>query len=345
MLKDKSIYLIVLQGLLLTGLFVIDINRQPVNPLSWILLILLLSVTGVLLFIRFNFQAQQKQMIIELKRVIDGNLNTRLLTGNTDLLDEFVFSINQLIEQLDNLQIQSIKSDAVRKRLLSNFSHDIRTPLTSIIGYVDALKDDVGASEEEKQEYIEIILRKANALKLLIEEVFHMAKLDADEVPLQMETLDFAEITREAVIDFLPELSQHGMELKADIPGKKCPVVADRLSLQRAIGNMVKNAIQYGKEGKVLGIELVECAGEYRLSIWDKGPGIAKEDLSNIFKRMYRADQSRNTANRGSGLGLAIAKALVEKNGGKIWAESAPGEKTTFSFSLPAKINLSRFKK
>jgi len=343
--KDKSIYLIILQGLLMTGLFVIDFNRQPIYPLSWILLILLLGVTGVLLFIRFNFQAQQKKMINELKRVINGNLNTRLLTGNTDLLDEFVFSINQLIEQLDNLQIQTIKSEAARKRLLSNFSHDIRTPLTSIIGYVDALKDDIEASEEEKQEYIEIILKKANALKLLIEEVFHMAKLDADEVPMQMETLDFAEITREAVIDFLPELNQHGMELKADIPEGKCPVVADRLSLQRAIGNMIKNAIQYGKEGKVLGVELIEYDGKYQLSIWDKGPGIAKEDLSNVFERMYRADQSRNTANRGSGLGLAITKALVEKNGGKIWAESTPGEKTTFSFSLPAKVNLTRFKK
>ncbi len=129
-----------------------------------------------------------------------------------------------------------------------------------------------------------------------------------------------------------------GMELHVRIPDEHCPILADRLSVMRIIGNIVKNAICYGKDGNVLGIELAETAHEYQLLVWDRGPGIPQADLANVFERMYRSDPSRNPAGGGSGLGLAIARALVEKNGGRIGVESTPWDKTTFGIAFKKQL-------
>lgn len=335
MKRDKTILLLGAQLLLMTGLIAIEATNQPQRFLRGALFLALAAITVILLLMRFRFRARLTGMAAALKRAGSGNVNTRLLANDEPFINEVIFAINELIEQLDKIRVQTIKSEAARKSLLSNISHDIRTPLTSIIGYVDALSDEIAASREEKQEYVGIISRKATALKQLIDEIFHLAKLDADEVPLQPEKLDLAEMAREAVIAFLPELKQADMKLTASIPEERCLVTADRLSLQRIMNNMIKNAVQHGREGQALGIELTEHAGSYHLTIWDKGQGIPEDELAKVFERMYRTERSRNPMYGGSGLGLAIAKALVEKNGGKIWAESEPGQRTSFTFSIP----------
>ncbi|MGG3798371.1 sensor histidine kinase [Metabacillus fastidiosus] len=332
---DKYILLIIIQFIVITGILFIDINDHVIGLFKGVLFILSFFVTFILLIIRLRSRTRLKRMAVEIKRVIIGNLKTRLLAKDDFLFDEIIFSINELIEQLEKVQIQSIKSQVARKSLLSSISHDIRTPLTSIIGYIDALQDDMATSETEKQEYLRILSKKADNLKELIEEIFDMAKLDADEIPLKEESLDLAEIAREALIEFLPELKNEHMELHISIPEKNCYVIADRLSLIRIIHNIIKNALEYGKDGKILGIELIEKANEYQLLIWDQGPGISKKDLEFVFERMYRSDQSRSPFSSGSGLGLAIAKALVEKNKGEIWVDSIPWVKTTFGFSIP----------
>ena len=324
-----------MQLLLLTGLILIEAANQPQGFLHGALFIALAAITVMLLLMRLRFKAKLAGMIEVLRRACSGNVNTRLLANDEPVVNEFIFTINKLIDQLDKIRVQTIKSEAARKSLLSSISHDIRTPLTSIIGYVDALNDDIAASREEKLEYIGIISRKATALKQLIDEIFDLAKLDADEVPLRPETLDLAEMAREAVIEFLPVLKQTNMKLAACIPEEKCLVTADRFSVQRILNNIVKNAVQHGQQGEVLGVELREHAASYHLTIWDKGQGIPEDELTKVFERMYRTERSRNPMFGGSGLGLAIAKALVEKNGGNIWAESQPGQKTAFTISLP----------
>lgn len=333
--NDKYIFLIILQFIGITGLLIIDINDHVIGLFKGALFISLFSLTFILLIKRLRSRARLKHMTVELRRAIKGNFQTRLLANGDSLFDEVIFSTNQLIEQLEKVQIQAIKSQAARKSLLSSISHDIRTPLTSIIGYIDALRDDIATTEEEKQEYLEILSKKANSLKHLIDKIFNMAKLDADEIPMKEESLDFAEIVRESLIEFLPELKNNNVDLHINIPEKNCFVMADRLSMIRIIRNIIKNALEYGKDGKKLGVELTEKANEYHLLIWDQGPGIPKENLEYVFEKMYRGDQSRSPFSGGSGLGLAIAKALVEKNHGTIWVESTPWEKTTFGFSLP----------
>ncbi|MDC2867887.1 sensor histidine kinase [Bacillus sp. BP-3] len=331
MKTDKVLYLISLQLIIIAILLLIEMS----HICKLILFTALFLITISLFFIRIHFIKSRKSITVNLQRTIHGNLHTRLYTNNDNSLDDVIFSINELITELEKVQVEARKSQKARRQLLSSISHDIRTPLTSIIGYVDALKDGIAASEDEKREYLEILSKKSNSLKQLVDQIFNMAKLDADEFHIQKESLDFAEITRESLIEFLPELSKHNIELQVHIPETSCPITADYLSLVRIIGNLMKNAIYYGKAGKVVGIELLETTSEYQLLIWDKGPGISNSNLENVFERMYRSDQSRSASHGGSGLGLAIAKALVEKNSGDIWVESIPWERTTFGFSIP----------
>ena len=335
MYSDKIILLNILQLLCIIGLFFTDLNNQLLGINKLVLYIVLFFFTTFLLLIRFHFVNRLKIMIEELQRVIKGNLTTRLIVNEDNVFNKMIFSVNELIEQLERVQIESIKAQNARKRLLSSISHDIRTPLTSIIGYIDALKDDIAVSREEKKEYLEIISKKSSNLKQLINEIFNMAKLDADEVLINPESLELTEITREVLIEYLPEIKKNNLELKLSLPKTKCFITADYLSIIRIIDNLIKNAILYGKEGKVLGIELMESNQEFQLLIWDKGQGIAEHDLDHVFERMYRSDQSRNSINGGSGLGLAIAKSLVEKNQGRIWVESSPWNKTVFGISFP----------
>ncbi|MDZ5471280.1 HAMP domain-containing sensor histidine kinase [Bacillus sp. 31A1R] len=298
-------------------------------------LLILFFLSTVIIFVS-RVKSRKKLAILnrELQRAIKGNVKTRLFANQDTLTNELIFSINELIEKLEIVQIENIQAQEARKRLLSSISHDIRTPLTSIIGYVDALSDETVVTEDERQEYVNIISKKSYHLKELIDQIFQMAKIDADEVPMNFERMDLAEWTRELVIDFLPELQRNKFQLELKIPEKSCYVFADKLSLSRVISNLIKNVLLHGKEGEFLGIEMSETNEEFILHIWDKGPGIEKEDYEKVFERMYRNDQSR-TFTGGSGLGLAITKALLLKNGGEIWVESIPWKKTTFSFSIP----------
>lgn len=337
MKTDKTLFLISLQ-LIICGL--LNIQMGPKGKMS--LFITLILITMYLFFSRIQFIQHRKSADTKLGRVLKGNLQTRLFTRNDPSLHSIVFSINELIAELERVRIEAKRSEESRKQLLSSISHDIRTPLTSIIGYIDALKDGVAVSEIEKKEYLKILYMKSNNLKHLVNEIFNMAKLDANEFPLKEEELDFSEVTREVLIEFLPELSKHNLELQVLIPESTCPIIADHLSLMRIMSNLIKNAIYYGKDGKTLGIELLETDTDYELLIWDKGPGIPKHDLQNVFERMYRSEQSRNSSSGGSGLGLSISKALVERNGGHIWVESTPWKRTTFGFSIPKYISFKK---
>ncbi|MFD2445350.1 sensor histidine kinase [Bacillus sp. CGMCC 1.16607] len=329
---DKVSILIILQLVCMTLLVIYNL---PLGMYESILFIILFILSIILLMKRFQLINRLKSMDVEIKRSINGNLKTRIFANHDSALNEVIFSLNDLIEKYEQVYIEAIKSQEARKSLLSSISHDIRTPLTSIIGYVDALVDGIATSEAERHEFLEIISKKSNGLKELIDQIFNMAKLDADEIPMKLEIIDLAEMTRGLLIEFLPELKRNQIEFKVNIPDERYTVLADRISILRIISNIVKNALQYGKQGKVLGIDLSVTRAEYQIHIWDRGPGIPKADLENVFERMYRVDPSRNSQIAGSGLGLAISKVLVEKNGGSIWVESIPWEKTTFIVSFP----------
>lgn len=276
-----------------------------------------------------------RRVIEQVDRVNCENLNTRILVKEDGLMGELAYKFNKIIDKLQKTCENQIVADQSRRKLMSDISHDIRTPLTSIIGYVDALKDGVAANEQERSEYIEIISEKSKRLKHLIDEIFNMAKLDSDDVAMDFQVHDIAEIIREAVIEFLPELNKKKIRLKVNIPEQRCLIYCDRLSIDRILNNIIKNAVQYGGKEGAIGIELMSLGKNYQINVWDRGPGIEEEHIPFIFERLYIKDKARKKNIGSSGLGLAIVKKLLEKHGGRIWVESEPYEKTVFSFTIP----------
>jgi len=287
------------------------------------------------IYINYKNMCIIRRIIEQVDRVNCENLNTRILVREDGLMGELACKFNKIIEKLQNICENQIIAEESRRKLMSDISHDIRTPLTSIIGYVDALKDEVAADEQERSEYIEIISKKSKRLKQLIDEIFSMAKLDSDDVAMDFQVHDIAEIIRESIIEFLPELNKIGIKLMVEIPDERCLIYCDRLSIDRILNNIIKNAVQYGGKEGIIGIELMSLEKDYQINIWDKGPGIEEEHIPFIFERLYIKDKARKKSAGSSGLGLAIVKKLLEKHGGRIWVESKPYKKTVFSFTIP----------
>lgn len=267
---------------------------------------------------------------------IAGNYNARFRPESPSPLDAALDGANALVSLLEETRAGVIRSEAARKSLLSDISHDIRTPLTSIIGYIDALKDDIASDGAERDEYVAILDAKSRALKAMVEDVFHLAKLDADDIPMRPERLDACEVAREALIEFLPAFRSRGIDPVADIPDESRFVVADRLSLERMIRNLIQNALQHGGECGYVRVR-VETGegGAIAISVADRGRGISADDLPRVFDRLYRRDAARGSLALGSGLGLAIVQRLAEKNGAVVSARSERGAETAFEIVFP----------
>lgn len=218
--------------------------------------------------------------------------------------------------------------------MISDIAHDIRTPLTAIIGYVDLLRDD-GLEVTREKEYVDIIHERGNALKELIEEFFQMAKLECNDVELKTGKVNISEIIRQNIITFMKEISEKHMEPDMELGEEEIYVLADRNALSRVVTNLISNSLKYGYEGRVIGIELKACGGCAEMTVWDRGKGIGKSKIPFIFERLYTEEGSRNRMLQGSGLGLAIVKRLVEYMGGNITVDSIPYEKTSFTLTLP----------
>lgn len=306
-----------------------------VNPYLIVLDVLIIIFSIVKIYIKHKNLYKIKRMSEQVRRVASGNLNGRILVREDGLIGDLACNFNKIIEKLQMTCENEVLAEEARRKLMVNVSHDIRTPLTSIIGYVDALKDGMASGEEERQEYLDIISMKSKKLKQLIDEIFHMAKLDSDDITMDFQVHDIGEILREAIIEFLPEFNKEGIILKVDISDEKSLIYCDRLSIVRVLNNIIKNAVQYGGRENVIGIELMPLENDYQINIWDNGPGIEDEHIPFIFERLYIRDKARKKTLGSSGLGLAIVKKLIEKHDGEIWVESKPNEKTTFSFTIP----------
>ncbi len=317
--------------IMLVAFYLFDIDNSYLIALN--LLIIIFSVLKI--YMKNKNIYKLKKMNEQIQRVASGNLNGRILVREDGLIGDLACNFNKIIESLQVTCENEIMAEEARRKLMVNISHDIRTPLTSIIGYVDALKDGMASNEEERQEYLQIISMKSRKLKQLIDEIFHMAKLDSDDIKMDFQSHDMGEILRECIIGFLPKFNKEEITLKIDIIDEKALVYCDRLSIIRILNNLIENALQYGGRENVIGIDLVQLENDYQINIWDKGPGIEEEHIPFIFERLYIRDKARKKPVGSSGLGLSIAKKLIEKHDGKIWVESKLSEKTVFSFTIP----------
>lgn len=258
-------------------------------------------------------------------RLNDANrIFSELAENLNGLIDDFKASINR-IQYLEQ----------VRKQMISNISHDLRTPLTAMLGYIDALQHESGLTEEDRKAYLKILSNKCEFLTRLIQDLFDLVKLEEMKEPRREAPVLLNELIREELLQLYHVFTDEGIQPTLIIPKEPIFVSGDAVGLRRAIFNLLINALRYGKDGREIGIRLWKEGTMAWVEIWDRGRGIKPEDLPFIFERLYTGIDSRNTSLQGTGLGLTITKMLIEQHRGQITVSSEPNRKTAFTFCLP----------
>ncbi|MBX4259452.1 HAMP domain-containing histidine kinase [Clostridium estertheticum] len=299
-------------------------------------MIYIFVLTTIILALVIVFQNIKIHSISDnIKEVMDGNFNERIrIYDYNPRVKNLIINLNRLIDEFQKIVSLNKQYEEDRKKMISNISHDFRTPLTTMLGYIEMLRDDNSLNNEERIEYLEIISTKGEILRGLIEEFFSLSKFDSSDVVLTFKRVNISEIMRQCILSFLKDFEINGIELVIDIPSVDIFIKCDEGAIYRVLQNLIANALRYGAEGKVIGLSLEKKMDSVVLEIWDMGRGIPQEEIPYIFKRLYSVDKSRNNRQTGSGLGLAIVKKLVEKHEGIIEVSSKPYEKTTFKITL-----------
>ncbi len=271
---------------------------------------------------QYYFHKRIKEMIVVTRSILDGE-KRQIFSTKEDELGTLSYEINQLASMYDKSQIKYENELFVKKQLISNLSHDVRTPLVSVIGYLEAIVEN-RITGEQKDDYIDTAYQKAILLKEQVNQLFEFVQSDANEISLSIDKVDVCELTRQIVIDFLPVIENEGIELNIHIPDDEIFAMVDKDSFVRVVQNVVKNSLTHAIEGKYLGVSLKKDAGCVFIDVADKGNGIGKEHMPYIFERLYKVD---NVRSRGGGLGLAIAKELSNKMNGDVEIlRSIPGD-------------------
>jgi two-component system phosphate regulon sensor histidine kinase PhoR len=226
------------------------------------------------------------------------------------------------------------RADQIRRDFVANVSHELRTPLTAIRGYLEALLDEPGQSENARR-FVEIIGRQSARMERLVTDLLRLARLDARQETLERAPCDIRQIYQAVVSDLGPSIAAKRQRVTIDVPPAASEAQADPAKLHDVVRNLVENAVNYSPEGADLRLAASRADGTLDLTVTDSGPGIPPNDLTRVFERFYRVDKSRSRPG-GTGLGLAIVKHLVELHGGKVTAANRPGGGAVFTVTLPA---------
>ncbi|WP_125153250.1 sensor histidine kinase [Clostridium rectalis] len=296
---------------------------------------LLIGIIILLSIFLLNNKIKTDRITIKLKEIIKENSTERIKLYNLSKSNQnLVKEINIFLDKYQNLSIDNKNYKENHQKMISNISHDIRTPLTAIMGYVDLLFEN-SISEEKRKKYVFIIRERGIALKELMEEFFQVAKFECNDINITIEKINISEIVRKNIIDFMNEIDEKCIVPKINIGEKEIFVLGDKSYIDRIISNLISNSLKYGYEGKVIGVSLKEDKDLVILHIWDRGKGICKSDIPYIFDRLYTGESSRNRSLKGSGLGLNIVKNMVQHMNGNIAVKSEPYERTIFTVKLP----------
>ncbi len=261
-----------------------------------------------------------------------GHYAERLAVYGNDELADLTRSFNQMAASLDAIE-------SMRRTLIADVSHELKTPLASIKGYMEGLQDGVLSPSPE---IFQIIHREADRLQRLVFDLQELSRAEADQLQLQIAPQDALALATAAADWLRPQFEDRGIALMLDLPPQAVQVRADFDRVRQVLLNLLGNALQYTPEGgqvtlRVRPEHVRSEKDSVRFAVQDTGEGLAAADLERVFQRFYRVDRSRSRASGGSGIGLTIARHIIDAHGGRIWAESAgPGQGCTFVFTLPA---------
>lgn len=289
----------------------------------------------IVLYQQFAFrtgtQIKLKKISQKLEEIqdTDSDENVMVFTDNKVLMD-LVAQINRLLENQRKVKVDYRRSEISSKKMLSNISHDIKTPMTVILGYLEIMR----LNSSGENEMLLKVEQKAQRVMELINQFFTLAKLEAGDTEIEISKIDVCEACRENVLDFYELLTQKEFQVQVDIPEEAVFVRGNKDALQRILFNLISNVVRYGSDGKYIGIFLRSDEKYIYIDVVDKGKGIERGFAQNVFERLFTMEDSRNREIQGNGLGLTIAQNLAHQLGGKITLESEPNVKTTFTVKL-----------
>ncbi|MFR4968952.1 MAG: sensor histidine kinase [Lactobacillus kalixensis] len=294
------------------------------------IIIATLSVLIAWLIIR-RVKRQIAEMTDALADVKNGNGNRHVLSATNELVASLAYEINDIIVSYENRLCTFSQTEETNKQLMTSISHDVRTPLTTLIGYLDAAHKGIVIGKD-RDDYIETARRKAHDLKEYIDVLFDWFKLNSNEFSMEINTVEAAELTRDILIDWIPIFEDKQIDYSIDIPEQPFRVKLDIDGYMRILNNLIQNVVAHSHADKIE-LTLSKQNGNMKIILTDNGIGIKKEDLKHIFERLYKCDKGRSE--KGSGLGLSIVHQLVEKMNGTITVESVQGKVTTFTLLFP----------
>ena len=293
------------------------------------------ALAAVVLYQQFAFRTGTQRKLREihqrLKAILDEDSGGRLMvfTDSKELM-ELAAQINRLLEKSAKVEADFCRSEISSRKMLSNISHDMKTPMTVIRGYLEIMRTK-GTAEPEMLEKAE---QKAQALMELIDSFFSLAKLEAGDTDMTISRMDVCEICRESVLEFYEILTEADFQVEIGLPDEAVYAQGNREALQRILGNLISNVIRYGSEGRYLGVFLRSDERFIYVDVADKGKGIDSAFAQSVFERLFTMEDSRSRSVQGNGLGLTIAKKLAEQMGGNLTLESDPSVRTVFTVSL-----------
>lgn len=312
-------------------------------PVFIIVAVVVIMLTKEIATLIFTFQMRRRLLgpLEKLKaateEIAKGNYGVTVDDFDANMVEDLIDSFNNMSRELKEANELKLRYERNRKRLIAGISHDLKTPITSIIGYIDGIQSGVAKDEEKKKQYLEIISKNAHYTNDLINDLFLFSKLDIDEQEYDFKRMLANEIFADFFLEKQLELEEQGVQVTIeDRLSESCWVLLDTKMIARVLSNLIQNGIKYNdKENKTLLFRIWNDTHWVWIQVIDNGMGIQQSDLQTIFDVFYRADSARSKDIGGSGLGLSIAKQLVEAHHGEIVAQSEPDKGTVMTIKLP----------
>lgn len=276
-----------------------------------------------------------------MREIAEGDLNITLDVEGDDEFADMAENLNNMVEELRRLMDKERESERTKNELITNVAHDLRTPLTSIIGYLELLSGPVKLNEEMQKKYLDITYKKSKRLQKLIEDLFGFTKLNYGKISMKVSKVDIVKLLSQMLEEFYPNFMEKNLayELQSNVTAKV--ITADGNLLARLFDNLINNAIKYGSEGKKIIVKVDATDTVVTVSVTNFGYVIPKEELPLLFEKFYRVEQSRSVNTGGTGLGLAIAKNIVDMHGGTIGVTSDLNG-TVFTVKLKVDFDINR---
>lgn len=300
--------------------------------------IIIVALLAIVIYIIISHKKIDKMasLIESVEMIAKGDLEKRIDIELNDDIGNFANSINSIIERLKNITEQERKAQQVKNDLITNISHDLRTPLTSIIGYLHLIEEDKYKDEVHLRYYTKIAYEKSKNLNIIINDLFELTKLQNKSLPLNKINMNLVELINQVISFMEYQLSQCNMKVRTNFSNDKLIIYADSDKIVRVFENLINNAMKYGNDGKYIDIVTKKENDNAVVEIINYGQPIPQPDIPFIFDRFYRVEKSRNRNDGGSGLGLAITKNIIEIHDGNILVNSN-SDSTTFKIILPLK--------